>query len=91
MEGLDKPDSYALNDSGLLFKKKKSSNRKVVANIFYYIAYLLIFPSEFMTFLEDRDLCLLFVSATVLGIWEIFCKQMKLIPRTLLTESAGEW
>lgn len=99
MEGLHKPDSHALNASGLLGfgfksrkkKKKKCSNRKVVANIFYHIAYLLILPSEFMIVFEDRGLCLLFASATVLGIWEILCKQMKLIPRTLLMEIASEW
>lgn len=71
--------------------KKKCSNRKVVANIFYHIAYLFIFPSKFMTFFKDIGLCLLFASAIVLVIWEILRKQMKLIPRTLLTEMAGEW
>lgn len=54
MEGQCKLDSHDLNANGFLgllvfdFGEKSCNNRKVVENMFYHIAYLLISPSGVM-------------------------------------------
>lgn len=48
-----------------------------MANILHHIAYLLISPTEIMTFWRtEASVCLLFAGATALGIWEIFSQRM---------------